>query len=166
MITQKDIARFWAGVDRDRRSENDCWNWMRSTTNGYGQFSLDGGRTRTYAHRFSAYLAGIVEALPVENHTSGRDLVLHSCDNPRCCNPRHLSKGDMKQNIFERDARGRHRPPRGEANSFAKLSATDIVEIREFHALGFQQKDIAAAYKVSRSRVCMIVAKKSWGHVV
>lgn len=35
-------------------------------------------------------------------------LVLHSCDNPPCCNPKHLRLGTMKDNMEDKIARGRH----------------------------------------------------------
>ncbi|WP_370561079.1 HNH endonuclease signature motif containing protein [Edwardsiella tarda] len=46
--------------------------------------------------------------------------VLHSCDNPCCCNPLHLTVGDLKQNMRERKERGRYT---------TKLSDTDVKDI-------------------------------------
>jgi hypothetical protein len=41
-------------------------------------------------------------------------VVMHSCDNPPCCNPAHLSAGTVRDNALDMIAKGRANPPRGE----------------------------------------------------
>lgn len=83
-----EIERFWAKVDR--KGPNDCWEWTRTTLpKGYGQCNWRGKTTQT--HRLAYTLSnplGIPDGW----------LVLHSCDNPPCCNPRHLWLGTSKDN--------------------------------------------------------------------
>lgn len=43
----------------------------------------------------------------VHNLDLGKNLVLHTCDNPRCLNPEHLYLGDHKQNMRDKISRNR-----------------------------------------------------------
>lgn len=95
-----DEERFWRKVIRG--SGDECWGWSGGTTNdGYGYLTL--GREHSHrkmvAHRFSYELANgpIPDGL----------LVLHSCDNPPCCNPDHLRLGTQSDNMFEMASKGR-----------------------------------------------------------
>lgn len=92
------IARFWARVDRS----GECWLWTSETNRfGYGRFMLwhDGMRTRILAHRLALKLYGVALA--------DDQVVMHTCDNPPCVNPSHLSVGTQLENI--RDARDKGR---------------------------------------------------------
>ena len=63
---------------------------------GYGQVKVDGKLVGS--HRF-AYLTdkGLKPCdLPNEK------LILHSCDNPICCNPNHLRVGSTQENVNDR----------------------------------------------------------------
>lgn len=90
----------------ERRSPEECWPWKGGTSGfGYGRFKICG---RLYSsHRLAYTLA--YGPIP-----TGPTLVLHSCDNPRCCNPSHLSLGTHKDNsrdASERNRHSRHSPP-------------------------------------------------------
>lgn len=89
-------CRFWAQVDR--RSDDDCWPWLGATTKGYGSFSI--GKKKLYAHRF-AWELYYGHAMPDDR------LGLHECDNPPCCNPRHVRPGTHKDNITDAATRKR-----------------------------------------------------------
>lgn len=98
--------RFWAKVDQ--RGPDECWPWMASTNaDGYGKFKIDG--TVQNASRVA-----------LEIHTGAllpHDQVgMHSCDNPPCCNPAHLSAGTQADNLADMVAKGRHWTPFRERN--------------------------------------------------
>lgn len=94
--------RFEAKVDRTpgQGPDGDCHEWQGHRIKwGYGSFKL--GRAVKKAHRVAYELAH--GPIP-----SGM-LVKHSCDNPPCCNPAHLSLGTQIGNMAEMLERGRKR---------------------------------------------------------
>lgn len=106
VATVKDIARFWAKVEVGANDE--CWNWTACTTGAkalgwYGRFALR--KRRYYAHRVAWCIA---RGFPVDYLTD--DLaVMHTCDNPTCCNPSHLELGTQLDNIQDMIRKNRHR---------------------------------------------------------
>lgn len=90
------LERFWSKVDR--RGQDECWPWFGALIkHGYGQFYT---HERKYlAHRISCSLA--------HPNPNAMPNVLHSCDNPRCCNPGHLRWGTQADNVRDAVERGR-----------------------------------------------------------
>lgn len=112
--------RFWSKVDR--RAEDECWPWkasVRRKDEGYGAFWMNGRHHP--APRVALELSGV----PL---TAGLQ-TLHSCDNPNCCNPGHLSLGTGKQNAEEKVQRHRH--CFGERNGNATLTEAAVREIKK-----------------------------------
>lgn len=76
---------------------DECLLWpFGKDRQGYGKVWLDGDTVR--AHRVAYKL--VHDKWPMPNG-------LHSCDNPTCFNPFHLSAGDNKANQAEKAAKGR-----------------------------------------------------------
>lgn len=95
--------RFWRFVDK--RGSDECWPWTgHLNKGGYGKFDHkpENGIWKTVlAHRFAWDLAHPNDPLP---ETIGRcgsktTCVLHSCDNPPCCNPAHHFLGTQVENM-------------------------------------------------------------------
>jgi len=83
----------------DIRGIDECWVWIgRTTDDGYGTLCWK-GNDHVRAHRLAWELANgpILEGL----------WVLHHCDNPPCCNPRHLFLGTAKDNRQDDMRKGR-----------------------------------------------------------
>lgn len=83
----------WIRQNISVRHDTGCWEWLRSTSSGYGQFShvLKSRKVRSYrVHRY-------VYRMCVENIGS-EFLVRHMCHNKLCCNPDHLKKGNSLDN--------------------------------------------------------------------
>ena len=92
--------RFWAKVDV--RGPDDRWEWQAARDpSGYGRFAPQvKGMSRGFvASRFSLVLKDSEVPPP-------RVITLHSCDNPSCVNPAHLSWGNHSQNAIEAIERG------------------------------------------------------------
>lgn len=86
--------------------------------------------------------------------------VCHTCDVPLCCNPAHLFTGTRAQNMA--DAARKGRANRGEANARARLTESDVREIR---ASSLPQVALAEKYGVARATVSMVISRKLWAHV-
>ena len=94
--------RFWKNVDTSDGPAG-CWLWQASyDADGYGR-AYDGKRGRR-AHALALELSTGVP-VPLGAY------VLHSCDNPPCCNPTHLRRGTAKDNKDDATARGRSKIP-------------------------------------------------------
>lgn len=91
------LEAFWTYVEIKDRDE--CWPWQGYLRNGYGVFRL-GKQYRVNRLMWVLYNMKDLQ---------GDDLVLHHCDNPPCCNPYHIYKGDKSDNI--QDAWNRNRMP-------------------------------------------------------
>lgn len=89
-------------------------------------------------------------------------VVRHRCDVTTCVNPQHLCLGTQKDNVDDRDRRGRWGGQFGEGHRDAKLMQADVIEIRKRLASGEQQKVIAAAYGVSTYPIWAIKHGKNW----
>ncbi len=147
-------ARFWAKVQIG--GPTDCWPWSGArtippvgATEGYGYIWIVGNKTSARAHRIAfAYAYGDFDE---------RLLVCHRCDNPPCCNATHLFLGTRGDNTRDRGRKGRGRRQWGETNSFAKLSAHDVAEIRRLVAGGATQTAVAPLFGIKQPQVSRIV---------
>jgi hypothetical protein len=85
--------------------------------------------------------------------------VLHRCDIPSCVNPDHLFIGTHAQNMRDRDAKGRSRGAAGELNSHAKLTRSQVADIRvsiKRHA------ELAKEFGVTAAHIQNIRANRKW----
>lgn len=142
--------RFWSKVSK---SESDgCWPYSAGKTRlGYGAFYLD-GRNQP-AHRVAFFL------------THGRwpqPHCLHSCDNPPCCNPAHLSEGTHPENMDQMAERGRRASLPGEQHPSARLTEASIAEARQLRDQGWKLSDLGERYGVSLSAIGRALQGRSW----
>jgi len=79
-----------------------CWIWTGATrgNNHYGAIKISQTKS-VLCHRLSYEM--YKETIPSSMK------VLHTCDNPLCCNPNHLVLGTQLDNIKDRDMKGRQR---------------------------------------------------------
>lgn len=142
--------RFWSKVKVGAPDE--CWPWTPGPAmkSGHGRFR-PGGRDvpKMMAHRY-AYESK-VGFIPSELD------VLHSCDNPLCCNPDHLRIGSHAENMRDMKERGRSVRTRGNA----KLTADQAAAIRS-NPSHKSQAELAREFGVSKATVSGIMAGHTW----
>lgn len=147
---------FWKGVAIGKPDE--CWLWQRGLgmRGEYGAFRI--GYHTLGTHRVS-YV--------VSNGKLPRELVCHTCDNPLCCNPKHLYDGSSADNARDREERGRIKNRiRGEKSHMAKLTEEEVREIRYRGEAGEIQRDLAREFGVTQVAISHILLRKNWKHVV
>lgn len=145
--------RFWSHVLVGQSDQ--CWPWSGYRDRfGHGQFAVH-HRKIVAAHRFALATR---QVQPFDGACA-----LHHCDNPPCCNPKHLYWGTNADNVRDRVERGRNL--RGEAHGRAKLTEEQVRQIRLSVANGHSQKAMAQVYGVRRSTVQLIVSRKRWTHL-
>lgn len=151
--------RFWRFVDR--RGTNECWPWVGSKDRlGYGHLkSAESSAGIEMAHRVSYRIhCGL---LP---NYSKDAVVMHSCDNPSCVNPLHLSIGTQWMNTMEMVVKGRqpYCGLKGEKHSQAKLTEDAVREIR---ASGESHAALARKYGVDPMAIKYVRIRKTWQHI-
>jgi len=157
--TNKTIEeRFWEKVDRSR-GEDSCWEWLGGKTpDGYGL--LWTGKNRIGAHRFSYMLSHNIQSL------SRNSFVCHSCDNPSCCNPKHLWLGSNRDNQLDYFSKGLpNNHPTGKDNHSTKLTEKQVLEIRELRISGLSIHKIAKRFGVVDSAIFYILKRHTWKHI-
>lgn len=104
--TPDEERRFWDKVQK--AGDDDCWEWQACRTGAkalgwYGRFALR--NRRFYAHRVAWCIA---RGFPID-YLNDKLAVMHTCDNPTCCNPRHLELGTQLTNIQDMIRKNRNR---------------------------------------------------------
>lgn len=133
---------------------NGCWIWQGAIApSGYGQI-YHGGKTQNVHRLVFKSLNG---EIPSRVH------VCHSCDNRKCCNPRHLWPGTQRENIEDAAAKGRM--VHGSKHHNAKLSEESVQKMvkrfRECRSI----REVSREFGVARTTTKRVIAGDGWNHV-
>jgi hypothetical protein len=151
---------FWSKVNR--KGDNECWEWTAYILlNGYGQITY---HNKVWGSHRLAYTFTHGD-IPKEM------VVMHTCDNPCCCNPAHLRLGTQADNVHDMISKGRKVNPGGKVSKVHKrkssldnkLTEDDVRAIRASH---LTQAELGRKYNVTRANISHIVSGKTWKHVV
>jgi hypothetical protein len=149
--------------------ETGCLDWKCSKDkDGYGKAWHKGKYWRAHRLSYTAFKGDIPED----------KVVMHTCDNPSCCNPQHLRIGTHKDNMEDRDQKGRgtkgrtipklqgHTNTRGTNHGNSKLSEHDVSTIRDLLSnSNYTQKQIGEMFGVRQSTIHKINTGKRWRHL-
>ncbi len=84
--------------------------------------------------------------------------ICHTCHVRNCINPDHLYAGTRKENMADMYRAGRDRHVKGLLNGKAKLSDSEIIQIRYLIKSDYTNRYIAKLYNVSESFISNIKA--------
>lgn len=137
--------------------EGECWVWKKKTKNPYGSIDIDGKHLLVHRVVWKLVNGPVPEGLDV----------LHTCDNPPCCNPKHLFVGTAKDNVRDMISKGRQnwsnlKPSgaHGEQIGASKLTEIQVREIRQDTIS--QVKELAKLYGVTRQTITNIRFRRWW----
>lgn len=137
------MKRFWDKVEL--APMNSCWNWLGSKNQtGYGHFKLGPKPKRSHRVAWELIHGPIPKGM----------CVLHICDNPGCCNPKHLFLGSYQDNTNDMMEKGRH--------GRAKLTQSIVKQIR---ASKETVKKLAKHFDVSQRHIYYIKNYQTWKHL-
>jgi len=144
---------FWERVDRSA-GEDGCWPFLGArTAKGYGSIRV--GKKTARAHRV---------AFELSRGRAPTGLVLHGCDNPACCNPKHLREGSNADNMADMQERGRRKGRcLGTDNGRAKRNVESARAICARHAQGEGVRALARAFGVAPPQVRKVLRGERWG---
>jgi hypothetical protein len=151
-----DPTTFWSKVARGE--PNECWEWQGwKDKDGYGRISVKDRGMRTHRYAFLITKGPIGENLQV----------CHSCDNPACCNPKHLWLGTSAQNTEDSKNKGRKKlfAVKGENHGRAFLSDDDVIRLRMLRGQGWRVTDLANIFCCSKQIVSFATLGVKWKHL-
>lgn len=135
--------------------QGECLIWFgQKCPKGYGRLRIEGKQQRAHRLMYQLRHGPIADGL----------VVRHSCDNPSCINLDHLSLGTQLENVHDMLARGRANKVNGESHPSAKLTDSQVAEIRRRYVPGVYGKGarvLANEFGVSKPTILAIVSGKS-----
>jgi hypothetical protein len=135
-------------------NENGCWIWnLAKSTRGYGKclFKALG------AHRVS--YEAFKGKIPKEKY------VCHKCDVKACVNPDHLWVGTCKENVQDAKSKGRLPDQRGLNSKSAKLTESQVKEIRALKGKVTYEK-IGKIYNIATMAAWKVANFKSYKNII
>lgn len=153
---------FWKRVNQGK--ENECWEWKagRNTKvkgRDYGIVWMNGKKRKTHQVAYEIMIGEIPDGM----------FVCHKCDNPPCCNPKHLFLGTPQENVDDCFKKGRARREIGEDRYNAKLTESDVNQIRARYikrSLTSGGRALAKEFGVGATMIDAIIKGRRWKHLL
>jgi predicted XRE-type DNA-binding protein len=138
--------------ERAIKTENGCLEWPGQKHGGkfnYGIITLEvPGQKHSKLFRAHRISHEIFKG-PIPN---GFD-VMHSCDNPSCVNPKHLSAGTRKENLVDMAKKGR---------MFNPAQKLTLEQVNFIKSSDLTQNELAKQFSVMQSTISRIKNGKRW----
>lgn len=130
----------------ERKNKNGCWIWGGPLQKGYGRLYTFKKLEMAHIVSYKIYVGNIPRGLKC----------LHSCDNPKCVNPKHLFLGTQYDNVQDCIRKGRAKKFSGYKNGLDFRGVQ-----RALKKLNSPLREIAGMYKTSITTVWRIKNKIS-----
>lgn len=128
---------------RTATNSNGCKEWLFwKTDERYPRMKING--KAVLVHRRIAELA-------YGKPDDALMIVMHSCDNPPCIEPSHLSWGTHFEN--QRDKVNKNRQAQGRNHGRAKFTFADVEEVKRLKDQGLTLREISNVTGISKSQV-------------
>jgi hypothetical protein len=155
----------------------ECWEWSGcSDIRGRPLVKLKN------QHKYYLRTSRVAFAFFSGEELSTELLVCHKCDNPICCNPRHLFQGTQQDNMSDmvnkgRSLKGDKHPVKKNPDCLsrgyehvlktntAKLTYNDVVYIKIYIRSHMKNRQIADIFQVSEQTICDIGKERRWKFV-
>lgn len=139
--------------------QDECKIWPYNLNRlGYGRLQIDG--RRYMVHRLACEAWHGVCPFPKGEAAHGKD---RRCDSTACWNGAHLTWQPHDENMETKFRDGTVH--RGEQIVQAKLTETDVLDIRARRAAGVSRLQLAAEYGVHVEHIGVICKRKVWKHI-
>jgi hypothetical protein len=143
--------------------DNACWIWTGAKRGyqGYGTLKIHGKQCVASRVSYEFYCGPIPDGM----------FICHRCDNPSCINPKHLFLGTPANNIADCTKKNRHNYtprlnlPKGEKHPGSKLTAQQVLEIRQLHNQGMSYGRLAQMFPASKTSIAEICRRETWQHI-
>lgn len=157
MVHRPQLDRLRAQIDSSGGPDS-CHPWLGATNDGgYGIIRWDGRTRRAHVVAWEIAHGRLIRP---------KMLGCHTCDNPPCCNWRHVYEGTHATNNLDKVERGRAvNPPRhvGEAHPAAKMTADAVRAARaEYDAGRATNIELARRYGITAASMHKIVKRQTW----
>lgn len=134
----------------DIRGSDECWKWNGATNKkGYGLLAAkEIGEQLSHRVSYIVHVGEIPKGM----------CVLHRCDNPCCCNPKHLFLGDINDNVQDMILKGRDR-------SFGRKRSLSDDDVRMIRDRNNSASMLMVKFGISSSMISLIRLRKSYSNV-
>ena len=149
-------------------TEKSCWECISHSTSDNGYLRINrGSHNKMHRYIYELYHGQILE----------NQVIMHTCDNPKCINPWHLKAGTQKDNVEDMYNKGRNKSgmkgkkhtkesinKMSKSNSInkQKIKDEDLFIIKELLIKGeINQTEIASKFNVSQNTISRIKTGKS-----
>jgi len=131
---------------------NNCWEWQKNKNNSW--YWIFGSRDQKFlVHR---------ESYRLFKWELWDNCVLHKCDNPPCCNPKHLFLGTHQDNMTDKVNKWRTTKWAKHPQSIKVLQYNNKWKfIQEFESLRIAAEMLWLRHQCI-ARVCRWLSKHSW----
>lgn len=137
--------RFWSKV-AITADDNQCWEWLAGK-NAYGY-----GFTKVGKERIASRIAWSYPDYVIPKYGEIR----HTCDNPSCCNPKHLILGTHLENM--EDMRNKGRSLKGRVGKRRRLTKEQELElVKRYCNERISQVKLAKEYDIAEYYVWRLV---------